>query len=747
MVLRRSNRIPLTLALVLVLATVVCLFRTGIVFSQEEVEDTRQYTVYGVYDQIQRTEIANTGAAIDAVGGDWVGISANPEEVTAIEVLGYRVEPAPFQSGAPKFQTYLPMLMDSSPVEVDDVRQYRVYGVSDKYQRTEIARTGAAIDAVGSDWVEITAILKEIAAVEALGYEVELLPPPVQIHDFPPEDSDYHDYAEMVTEIDQAVADHPHLIDVFSVGQSYEGRIIRSVKISDNPGLDEPEPEVLFHVHQHAREHLAVEQGLYILHLLTDEYAITPQITNLVNSREIYILFDVNPDGGEYDHSGSSYYNWRKNRQPNAGSSAIGTDLNRNWGYKWGCCGGSSGDPSSTTYRGSYPFSAPETDAVRSFVDSRVLGGEQQITVAIDLHTYGELVLWPYGYTYEDVPPDMTLDDHDVLVTMGQDMALLSGYGAEQSADWYIVDGTFIDWMYGVHGVFSFGFELYPRTGHGGFYPSDAVIPDQTARNRDAILYLLELADCPYRAIGKESEYCSVVPAPTTLISPSGPNTETTPTYTWEVVSAATKYRLVVKGPLGTVIKRTYKASNVCDGSAGTCAVTPPTELGEGEHTWRVKTINSYGSTWSDWMDFTVGPAVPPGPATLISPSGASTDTTPTYTWEVVPTATKYRLVVKDSLATVLKATYRASKVCDGSAGTCAVTPPTELAAGEHTWRVKSLNSYGSTWSIWLDFTVSSSATSQADAQSTPGLSGDTYRLYLPLVAKPAGPAEPLESP
>ena len=86
--------------------------------------------------------------------------------------------------------------------------------------------------------------------------------------------------------------------------------------------------------------------------MLTDEYGTDPQITNLVDSREIWIVFDMNPDGGEYDIATGTYRSWRKNRQPNAGSSAIGTDLNRNWGYKWGCCGGSSGTPSSETYRG-----------------------------------------------------------------------------------------------------------------------------------------------------------------------------------------------------------------------------------------------------------------------------------------------------------------------------------------------------------------------------------------------------------
>ena len=62
-----------------------------------------------------------------------------------------------------------------------------------------------------------------------------------------------------------------------------------------------------------------------------------------VNTREIWIVPNMNPDGSEYDIATGSYRSWRKNRQPNAGSTAVGTDLNRNWGFNWGCCGGSSG--------------------------------------------------------------------------------------------------------------------------------------------------------------------------------------------------------------------------------------------------------------------------------------------------------------------------------------------------------------------------------------------------------------------
>jgi hypothetical protein len=488
----------------------------------QEVDTVQQYIVYGVYDKLQRTEIAGIGAAIDVMGDDWVEISATPEEVAAIEALGYGVEPISVRSEVTTSKVYLPLIMASGQVEIDNIQQYVVRGVFDKFQRTEIARTGAVIDAMDSDWVEISAIPAEAAAIRALGYELALISPPVQTQDFPPEDSDYHDYAEMMAELNQAIADHPDIINLFSIGQSYEGRALWIAKVSDNPGLDEPEPEVLFEMHLHGREHLTVEQGLYILHMLTNEYGTDAQITNLVNSREIFILFDANPDGGGYDHETGSYGSWRKNRQPNAGSIYVGTDLNRNWSYQWGCCGGSSGNPSSLTYRGPYPFSAPETDAIRSFVESRVIDGKQQITVHVDIHTYGEEIYWPYGYTYEDVPPDMTVDDHDVFVAMGQNMASLNGYRAMQSSDGYITDGSIADWMYGVHRIFSYVFELYPRSSsQGGHYPGDEIIPTETARNREAFLYLLELADCPYRAIGKEAEYCSGGPLPTPSPTPT----------------------------------------------------------------------------------------------------------------------------------------------------------------------------------------------------------------------------------
>ena len=330
--------------------------------------------------------------------------------------------------------------------------------------------------------------------------------------DFPPYDSDYHNYPEMVEEIHQAKADHPEIVDVLSIGKSYKGRDLWVAKISDNVTEDEDEPEVLFDSLHHAREHITLEQTLAILRWLTDEYGTNDEVTNLVNTREIWIIFAVNPDGAQYDLTGDPYRGWRKNRQPNANSSAVGTDLNRNYDYRWGCCGGSSGKKSALTYRGPRPFSAPETRAVRDFINSRVVKGRQQIRTAINFHSAGEQVLWPYGYTKKDIPADMTKDDHAALVKIGRKMASMNGYTPMQSSSLYITDGDSGDWAYGRHRIFTYTFELYPShakvSSIARFYPPDEILPRETNRNRGAILHLIKRAGCPYAAIGKAKTHC-----------------------------------------------------------------------------------------------------------------------------------------------------------------------------------------------------------------------------------------------
>lgn len=330
---------------------------------------------------------------------------------------------------------------------------------------------------------------------------------PAEAANFPPADSGYHNYPEMVTLIHQVAAAHPDIVQLVDIGKSYQGRIIWAAKVSDNVALDEGEPEVLFDGLHHANEHMGAEMAISILTLLTSNYgaatALGRRVTAVVDSRVVWIVFMVNPDGGQYTLTGHPYRYWRKNRQPTPGSSAIGTDLNRNYSYGWGCCGGSSGKPTSDTYRGPAPFSAPETRAIRDLVLSRVIDGRQRIRVSVTFHIPGRLVLWPYGYTSADTPPDMTKLDHQTFVAMGQAMAARNGYQPLQWGDGRRVDGVAIDWLYGTQRIFSYLFEL----GRSDIIPDEQIGPE-TSRNRDALLYLMEQADCPYRAIGGAAQYC-----------------------------------------------------------------------------------------------------------------------------------------------------------------------------------------------------------------------------------------------
>ncbi|MFE2924593.1 M14 family metallopeptidase [Streptomyces goshikiensis] len=423
--------------------------------------------------------------------------------------------------GAPAYgmsATASPPPTPSTATQDEAVAQYRIHGPSTVADRTALLRTGVSIDEVDNHTVVVSADPMQARSLKALGYQMTALPGPpdrslpgiaASPMDFPSADSKYHNYAEANAEIDQRIAQYPGIMSKRVIGKSYQGRDLVAIKISDNVATDENEPEVLFTHHQHAREHLTVEMALYLIKEFGSKYGSDSRVTNMVNGREIWIIPDLNPDGGEYDIATGSYRSWRKNRQPNAGSSYVGTDENRNWDYKWGCCGGSSGSKSSETYRGATGESAPEVKVVADFVRSRVVGGKQQIKAAIDFHTYSELVMWPFGWTYNDTAPGMTADDLAAYKKTGLSMAASNGYTAEQSSDLYITDGTIDDWLWGNQKIFAYTFEMYPSSGGGGFYPPDEVIDRETARNKDAVLQLLENADCMYRAIGKEAQYCT----------------------------------------------------------------------------------------------------------------------------------------------------------------------------------------------------------------------------------------------
>nr|WP_239153221.1 M14 family zinc carboxypeptidase [Virgisporangium aliadipatigenens] len=532
--------------------------------------------------------------------------------------------------------------------------QYQVKGPNKWDQVNQVAQTGAAIDSIEHGRVYITATQSEVAAIQKLGFEVVALPDAGAAHategdatvqDFPPADSAYHNYAEMTAEINQIAAQHSNIANVRTIGTTYEGRNIVALKISDNVGTDEDEPEVLYNAHQHAREHLTVEMALYLANMYTDQYGTDSRVTNVVNSREIWIIPDVNPDGGEYDIATGSYRSWRKNRQPNSGGS-FGTDLNRNWSYQWGCCGGSSGTQTSETYRGTAAFSAPESRVVRDFVLSRRVGGVQQIKANIDFHTYSELVLWPFGYTTANTAPGLNADQEAVYRTWGQQMAATNGYTPEQASDLYITDGDIVDWMWGDQGIWSYTFEMYPgENSSQGFYPPDEVIPAQTSRNKDASLLLAEYADCPYRITGKDAQYCGTTPGTTvyqdTFESATGwtvnPNAnDTATTGAWERANPADTTDSGAK-QLGTTYSGSFDLSTgplagssagTYDVDGGTTSVQSPaiTLPGTGTLTLRLQYYLAHGSNSSSADFFRISIVTSSGTTQVLNVAGAASN-------------------------------------------------------------------------------------------------------------------------
>jgi len=319
---------------------------------------------------------------------------------------------------------------------------------------------------------------------------------------FPPGYRLYHTYPQMVADVSAVATAHPDLVDLFSIGRSFQGATLLAARVSQDVHVDHGRPEALFDGLHHGLEHMSLEMTLQILHWLVDGYGRDPSITRLLQTRAVDIIFEVNPDGATYDIQGGVFHTWRKNRQPGP-NGAIGTDLNRNYDDHWGCCGLVSANPSSPYYRGRFAFSAPETRALAAFVQSRVIGGRQRIRVAITFHTSGRLILWPYGYTRASIASGMTADDHAVFVALGRAMAARNGYVPEQASKLYVDSGTARDWEYGREHIFAFTFELATGT----YQPSSAIAPE-TSRNRSAILYLIEMADCPYRAIGRAAQHC-----------------------------------------------------------------------------------------------------------------------------------------------------------------------------------------------------------------------------------------------
>lgn len=290
----------------------------------------------------------------------------------------------------------------------------------------------------------------------------------------------YYTLDEVYVKLDSMFLLYPNLItEKFQIGTSIENRPIYAVKISDNPNISESEPQVLFTALHHAREPEGMMAVMYFMYYLLENYAANPEAAYLVNNREMYFIPVHNVDGYEYNHTTNPNGGgmWRKNRRINAGGT-FGVDLNRNYGFQWGYNNiGSSGTPSSETYRGTAPFSEPETQTIRDFAISH------NIKSVLNYHTYGNLLLYSWGYINQLTPDD------DIFSEFGSTMSSWNGYTYGNSPSiLYEVNGEANDWWYGEQSEKPKAFGITPEVG-SSFWPTQNLIFPLAQENLQPNIY------------------------------------------------------------------------------------------------------------------------------------------------------------------------------------------------------------------------------------------------------------------
>lgn len=288
---------------------------------------------------------------------------------------------------------------------------------------------------------------------EAIDQKEERKPGPYAFFD------EFRTYAEVSAWLNEQLEAHPNEAKPVLIGRTYQGRDIRGVVLGSGT------PIIYIHCTIHAREWITTSTCCWIIDSLLNT---DPDGPSLLNDFTWIIVPIFNADGYEYSHNTQRL--WRKNRQPNSGSSCIGTDLNRNYRLGFGG-GGSSGDPCSDIYRGASAYSSPEVNAEQAYLSS-IYG---RLFSYVDIHSYGGQFMSPWGYTTQ-LPPDY----NQMLTVMRSCTDAIYDVNG-RSYDYgssavviYIAAGGSDDDAYGTHDVIrSFTIEAWGSS----FTPQPSTIP------------------------------------------------------------------------------------------------------------------------------------------------------------------------------------------------------------------------------------------------------------------------------
>jgi carboxypeptidase T len=292
-------------------------------------------------------------------------------------------------------------------------------------------------------------------------------------------------------------------------GQGYRLRVLRLGNSATDASVpDKPNMAVVAALH--AREYTTAELATRFAEWLVDGYGRDHEATWLLDNFRFHFILQSNPDGRKKAESGLA---WRKNTNTDNGScsaNAYGVDLNRNFNWRFGTVsGGSSGDPCDSTYRGPSAASEPEVqDIVRYVIGTRGADGSYSGGVLpdrrsdtgtapadyrgllLDIHSYSQLVLWPWAYTTSGAP------NAAQLRTLGRRLAYFNDYRPAQWTGLYAADGTITDTVYGLTGAPSYTIEL------GQEFFEDCPTFESTTypRNFDALRYAARNLQAPYDA-------------------------------------------------------------------------------------------------------------------------------------------------------------------------------------------------------------------------------------------------------
>jgi len=331
----------------------------------------------------------------------------------------------------------------------------------------------------------------------------------------------YRTVTELYADLTTTVSNYPALTELVTYGQSqnkliggdYHGGVLlpgfdlKAIRVT-NRQIPGPKPIFFLMANIHAREITTPEVAMRFLDWLVRGYGTNADATWLVDQHETWIVPTANPDGHWLvERGGASPYSQRKNAHrsgstswPPSSSAQYGVDCNRNHSFKWNQ-GGVSTYPLDLTYLGAAPASESEVSALQDLVRSLIpdqrgpldtdAAPDTTTGILISLHSYGNLVLWPWGYTTTTAP------NATGLRAIGQKFATYNGYTPQQSVQLYPTSGTSDDWAYGELGIAAYTFEMGTT-----FMPAfNTVDGNQWPTNRPALVYACKLARTPYATV------------------------------------------------------------------------------------------------------------------------------------------------------------------------------------------------------------------------------------------------------